>query len=107
MARAPYVMTGRIAADEVFAAVRSVSRDLTPCYDMGLKARPGLKGVIVLHLSIDSGGRVSAIRKEVDAIRERAMCRCVMERFRRAHFPRPRRGTATVSVPVYFSPTGF
>ncbi len=82
---------------------RRNQNQLRYCYEQQLVKKPKLSGLVVMKLTIDAEGKVSAasaagVNKELEG--------CVSTRARTWMFPKPQEGTVYVTQPITFVPAG-
>ena len=84
--------------------VRSRLRDLEPCYERAIDARPGVEGKVVMEWEIGDNGKATGIRvKQADPHLEPASD-CAKETIGTWQFPKPASDeVVTVTYPFVFS----
>ena len=80
--------------------------ELRACYEAGLKRSPTVAGKVAIAFEIDPVGDIFFARVHQGTLPDSATQKCVLEEFRRLHFPPPNGGRATVVYPISFSPGG-
>jgi len=74
------------------------------CYESELRAKPGLRGRVTVHVDIDPAGVVASARATDDSLEDPAVAACVESAASRLRFPPDRPGS--FSFPFLFDPGG-
>ena len=87
------------------ANAQLVSARLEPrfrrCYGRGLAEKPGLRGSIVLSVSIDDKGRVQKVEANSETLAP--ILNCVRAAVQAAVFAAPEGGAALITIPIDFT----
>ena len=95
---------GKLDKEKVVKTLEEKIPDLEKCYSNALKRKPKLKGELTYSWTVNLAGRVSGIRKQrASTISNTAMITCATTVIRNTRFPKPKRGSATVQMPIAFS----
>lgn len=96
---------GSITKGEVDEVIRRHLSAIKYCYQRQLQRDPGLGGKVVMKFTIDKDGLVSSAAVKRATIGNDEVGTCMIKRFMRMEFPRPKGGgIALVSYPFVFSP---
>ncbi len=96
----PPTVTGGLHAAQVSATLKTTRPALRSCYAAELAGKPKLAGTAVARLRIEASGQTTGVRvRGVD----QSVSRCAARVLRKARFPAPRGGRATVRVPISFT----
>lgn len=76
---------------------------LQECYRSRLRARPGLRGRVVLRLLIGANGSVGAVDVVDNTTGDGTMGRCLATQIQLLRFSPPANGPATFTYPIYLS----
>jgi hypothetical protein len=60
---------------------------LAGCYDLALKARPGLKGTVTVSLEVQPRTGVTAVSASPDSVKDDTLVPCVLARLRTGEWP--------------------
>ena len=85
----------------LLAALDQLQPTLGECYDKALRRRPNLDGYMVFALRV-SKNQQRIIPGPRGNLRDRRLARCIGRMLEDASLPRPKRGTARLTVPLYF-----
>jgi TonB family protein len=90
--------------ESLLNVVRRYAPGIQFCYDNELKKNPGLRGKLVISLTVLAGGRVSDVIVVEDSLGSRSVTDCVLGQIRRWQFPAIPEGTTTFKTPFVFTP---
>ena len=94
-------VSGRVRPAVLQHLVRQERWLIRRCYEMGLGSNAALQGRVVVRFVIGRDGAVTNVGGGGDLPDGRVVS-CVTRLFYGLRFPRPRRGIATVSYPIWF-----
>jgi len=101
-----------VSESDVIQAVRKQMPLFRACYERALKRSPGLRGKVILALTIESSGRVRTATIEQDSINEESVTECLMVQAKRLKIggasdpsgaPAASGDRIEVSVPFHFT----
>ena len=84
--------------------VRRYAPGIQFCFENELKKNPGLRGKLIVSLTVEPGGRVSAVSMVEDSLRSSAVTGCVLAQMQSWKFPAIDAGTGTSNAPFVFTP---
>ena len=84
--------------------VRLYSPGIRYCYDNELKKNPGLRGKLVVNLTVLANGKVSDVFVVEDNMGSSAVTNCVLSQIRGWQFPSIPLGTTSFKTPFVFTP---
>ena len=93
-------------AGKLMRSIRKKRWQIIFCYEKALKENAQLRGKFAIRISINQSGRVFETEVEEDQVRSQKMARCIIKRFKRWRFPRPKGRSISVSIPFVFAPNG-
>ncbi len=97
-------ISGALAGEVIRRTVRRNINGVKYCYEKELKRNPKLQGKIVVLFTIGRDGRVKKARIQSTTMHNEAVESCILRMIRRWRFPRPEKGSVTVSYPFIFTP---
>jgi len=103
---APEVEGGDLSSETVARVMKNNLRALKDCYERQLKRFPTLAGKMVLSFAITEDGRTDVADVVEDSMNDATVKRCILDRSRTWHFPKPSGGSVSVSFPLVFAPAG-
>ena len=74
------------------------------CYENELKKSPGLRGKLIVSLTVQANGTVSNVVLVEDSLRSAAVTDCVLAQMRGWKFPAIEAGVVTFKTPFVFTP---
>ncbi len=96
---------GEIRSNQtLLAVVRRYAPGIQFCYENELKKSPGLRGKMVVSLTVEPDGRVSNVILVEDTLRSAAVSDCVLAQMGGWKFPAIETGTVTFKTPFVFTP---
>ncbi|MFI5297347.1 MAG: AgmX/PglI C-terminal domain-containing protein [Polyangiales bacterium] len=102
------IVTGKVSsAPATYVADAAISKNswrVKTCYAKALSLAPGAKGSMKIRVRVDAKGTGTATVLSSDA--PEGLSTCVMAAFDSIQYPAPDGGSATVTVPITFKPTG-
>jgi len=90
--------------ESLLNVVRRYAPGIQFCYDNELKKNPGLRGKLVISLTVLASGAVSDVFVVEDSMRSSAVTQCVLAQIRGWQFPTIPRGTTRFKTPFVFTP---
>ncbi len=94
-----------VRSDEsLLAVVRRYAPAIQFCYENELKKQPGLRGKVIVALTVAADGSVSAVRVVEDGLAAPAVLDCALAQMRAWRFAAVDGGAATFQVPFLFTP---
>lgn len=103
--RAGYSSDGELRSNEsLLAVVRRYAPGIQFCYENELKKNPGLRGKLVISLTVLASGEVSEAKVVEDGLGSAAVTRCVLAQIHDWRFPAIERGMTTFKTPFVFTP---
>jgi len=90
--------------EALLSVVRRYAPGIQFCYDNELKKNPGLRGKLVISLTVLANGTVSEALVVDDGLRSKAITSCVLAQIRGWQFPAIPEGTITFKTPFVFTP---
>jgi len=84
--------------------VRRYAAGIQYCYDQELKADPGLKGKLVVSITVGPTGKVLAAQVVEDTLRNADAKACVLSQIQGWSFPAIEAGEVTFKTPFVFTP---
>jgi outer membrane biosynthesis protein TonB len=88
----------------LLAVVRRYAPGIQFCYENELKKSPGLRGKLIVSLTVEPDGTVSNVLLVEDSLRSAAVTDCVTAQMRGWKFPAIESGTVTFKTPFVFTP---
>ncbi len=88
----------------LLAVVRKYAAGIQFCYDNQLKQEPGLKGKMVVVLTVEASGQVSQAKIAEDGLGSSPLRECVLAQVRAWKFPAIPEGVVTFRTPFVFTP---
>lgn len=88
----------------LLAVVRKYAPGIQFCYENELKKSPGLRGKMVVSLTVEADGTVSSVLLVEDTLRSDAVSGCVLAQMQGWRFPAVDHGTVTFKTPFVFTP---
>lgn len=96
---------GEIRSSEaLLAVVRRYAPGIQFCYENELKKSPGLRGKLVVSLTVEPDGTVSNVVLVEDSLDSAAVSDCVTAQMQGWKFPGVESGTVTFKTPFVFTP---
>lgn len=96
---------GRLESGQVSRVVNRHTRQISACYDQGLRQESGLRGRLELQWVVDAEGKVGNVRVLFDELGSPLLTRCMKETVASWTFPPPKGGPALVRFPFRFTDT--
>lgn len=90
--------------ESLLAVVRRYAPGIQFCYDNELKKNPGLRGKLVVSLTVRASGDVSDVIVVQDGLGSRAVVDCVLSQIRGWQFPEIPHGDTSFKTPFVFTP---
>ena len=97
-------ISGALAGEVIRGVVKRNISGVKYCYEKELKRNPKLSGKIVVLFTIGTDGRVIRARIQSTTMHNENVESCILRMVRRWRFPRPEKGSVTVSYPFIFTP---
>jgi TonB family protein len=88
----------------LLAVVRRYAAGIQFCYDNQLKKQPGLRGKLVVSLTVLANGSVSEAIVVQDDLGSTAVTQCVLSQIRAWRFPEIPQGVVSFKTPFVFTP---
>lgn len=98
---------GTLARDLIAKVINNHMGEVQACYERALLKESGLSGQLVFEWTINTSGRVSAIKVTRATLRSASVRNCIVSRLKRWVFPKPSGGNVVVSYPFIFQSVGF
>ncbi len=98
---------GSLARDLIAKVINNHLGEVQACYERALLKESGLSGQLVFEWTIDTSGRVSAIKVTRATLRSASVQNCIVSSLARWVFPKPSGGNVVVSYPFMFQSVGF
>lgn len=95
--------TGTLSSSNIASVFRRREGDIRRCYERGVSRDPGLRGRIVIQLTIGDGGRVDDVRLRENELGE-DVGTCIVGAVRRWRFESPQGGTVQVQKAYILAP---
>ena len=96
---------GEIRSNQtLLAVVRRYAPGIQFCYENELKKSPGLRGKMIVSLTVEPDGRVSNVVLVEDTLRSAAVSDCVLAQMQGWKFPAIETGIVTFKTPFVFTP---
>jgi hypothetical protein len=93
---------GRLPGKVVLKGLAAREAQLERCYAAALKRKPRMHGRLVYGFTVKRNGQTAAVRKLRGSISDQPLARCVGRVLADLRYPRPKGGTARVTVPLAF-----
>jgi len=93
---------GKIDIDEVKEVIRSHMGRIKICYREGLKEDENLSGELKVQFTIGLEGQVMAAKIVSSTLDNPTVENCILRRFARMQFPKPKGGVVTIKYPLIF-----
>lgn len=90
--------------ESLLSVVRRYAPGIQFCYDNQLKKKPGLRGKLVVSLTVLANGRVSEAIVVEDRLGSSAVTECVLSQIRGWQFPSIPEGVTSFKTPFVFTP---
>jgi hypothetical protein len=90
--------------EALLAVVRRYAPGIQFCYDNELKKNPGLRGKLVVSLTVLASGQVSEAFVVENTLRSGAVVDCVLSQMRGWQFPAIPQGSTSFKTPFVFTP---
>jgi TonB family protein len=90
--------------ESLLAVVRRYAPGIQYCYDNELKKNPGLRGKLVVALTVEASGAVSDARIVEDSLNSPTVTQCALSQIRGWQFPAIASGTTSFRTPFVFTP---
>ncbi len=90
--------------EALLAVVRRYAPAIQYCYESELKNDPGLRGKLVVSLTVAADGRVTDAAVVEDRLGNPAVADCALAQIRAWRFPAIDGGATTFRVPFLFTP---
>lgn len=97
---------GALDQDIIRRIVRAHINEIRYCYEQALRRDPRAKGRVQLRFVIGNDGKVQSAVVGENTLRDAAVAACMAGAVRRWLFPRPERGSVTVTYPFNLEPDG-
>jgi TonB family protein len=88
----------------LLAVIRKYAAGIQFCYDSELKRDPGLKGKLVVALTISAAGQVTEARVIQNTLGSDRLASCALSQIRDWRFPAIPKGVTTFQAPFVFTP---
>lgn len=96
---------GELRSNEaLLSVVRRYAPGIQFCYDNELKKNPGLRGKLVVSLTVLASGQVSEAFVVENTLRSNAVVECVLAQIRGWQFPAIPHGNTSFKTPFVFTP---
>ena len=96
---------GRLAPEVIQrTTMRDVPLSVKRCYEPGLARNQNLEGRVSVRFVIELDGSVRDARLDSATLPDAEVARCIVDSFKKLHFPDPDGGTVTVVYPIMLSP---
>lgn len=103
---ASFVSQGSLSADAIRQVVQQNLRGIKFCYEKELAKNPELQGKVTVKFTIGPDGTLTNYEIESSTLNNAEAESCILQRMRRWRFPKPDKGSVTVSYPFIFTATG-
>ena len=100
----PVVTAGTLAPAALLSGIKQNIAAFRACYTAALANQPGLRGRVVLRMTVDASGAVSESDVESSTLGSPAAEKCLTLVARRSKFPRPSGAPVRVTYPLVFQP---
>jgi TonB family protein len=90
--------------ESLLGVVRRYAPGIQFCYDNELKKNPGLRGKLVVSLTVLANGQVSEAKIVQDSLGSPEVTRCVLAQIRGWQFPAIEHGVTSFKTPFVFTP---
>jgi TonB family protein len=90
--------------ESLLSVVRRYAPGIQFCYDNELKKNPGLRGKLVVAITVLASGEVSEASVVENSLGSNAVSQCVLAQIRGWHFPAIAYGTTSFRAPFVFTP---
>lgn len=90
--------------ESLLSVVRRYAAGIQFCYDNDLKKNPGLRGKLVVSMTVLASGEVSEASIVEDTLGSRSVTNCVLAQIRGWKFPEIPHGTTSFRTPFVFTP---
>ncbi len=90
--------------ESLLSVVRRYAPGIRYCYDNELKKNPGLRGKLVVNLTVLANGKVSDVFVVEDNMGSPAVTNCVLSQIHSWQFPSIPQGTTSFKTPFVFTP---
>ena len=88
----------------LLAVIRKYAAGIQYCYDSELKRNPGLKGKLVVAMTISASGQVTEARVVQNTLGSERLASCALSQIRDWRFPAIPQGVTTFQAPFVFTP---
>jgi TonB family protein len=88
----------------LLAVIQRYAAGIQYCYGNELKRDPSLRGKLVVAITVDAAGRVTAADVIQDTVGSPALATCALSQIRDWRFPAIPRGVTTFQAPFVFTP---
>jgi TonB family protein len=90
--------------ESLLNVVRRYAPGIQFCYDNELKKNPGLRGKLVVSLTVEADGSVSDVAVVENSLGSSAVTQCALSQIKGWQFPAIPRGTTRFKTPFVFTP---
>jgi TonB family protein len=90
--------------ESLLGVVRRYAPGIQFCYDNELKKNPGLRGKLVVSITVLASGEVSAVSIVDDSLHSPAVTQCILAQIRGWRFPPISHGVTSFKSPFVFTP---
>ena len=90
--------------ESLLSVVRRYAPGIQFCYDNELKKNPGLRGKLVVAITVLASGEVSEATVVENTLGSNAVSQCVLSQIRGWHFPAIPNGVTSFRAPFVFTP---
>jgi TonB family protein len=95
--------TGTVKRENIDHTIKSHMTRFRSCYQRQLQRRPGLKGTVVMEITIRTDGTLRSASVAETSLHDPAVETCLSDELMRLEFAPPRRGEVVVRYPFTFS----
>ena len=97
--------SGKIDKSTAVSVLRRARGGIKRCYDRALMKNPNLQGKLNIYIIVGPNGRVSDVNIIYKSFSyDPGFERCIKRKLRRLHFPKPKGGNVTLSIPLTLRP---
>ena len=96
------VKGGTLTRGQVLDVVGKHMGKIQSCYERELNDNPSLSGKITFDWTVQSSGKVSAVREVSSSLGSNEVSKCIMKVIKKMKFPKPKGGDAQIRFPFIF-----
>lgn len=96
---------GKLSEAQLSEALDKAEPKFLACYEQASENKPRLKGRVIYGFTVRTNGRVTNIKRVGGTLRDEALLQCSVKVLETMRFPKPRKQSAQVKLPIQYKRT--